>query len=300
MFYGMFRMWPKHVESFFTKLTEGANIRDLFKRNKEAGVGRGFCEPICILACLILYCAGRDCHVISLVMNISTSCAIRNVAEARDIVCNRRHLFVPDGISAFDTVEKRSKLAEGFNRLTFGAARGIKTMQNCIGAFDGMLLEVDRQIVVPNDRGMRNHKTTKSAVNVQACVDARRRFTMFHVDSSGSTNDALAFSLSPLGRWLQESRPDLGDFWFIGDGGYALDDHVMIPYRQYSCHAGVTADQARGFNIKASSLRSPVECAFGIFKDKWRVFRTPLHFGYFTYCILVHSKQLQLTLVGGI
>ncbi|GBG16328.1 Hypothetical Protein FCC1311_118032, partial [Hondaea fermentalgiana] len=91
---------------------------------------------------------------------------------------------------------------------------------------------------------MCNHKTSKFAVNVQACVDARRRFTMIHVYSSGGTND--------------ESRPDLGDFWFIGDGGYALDDHVMIPYRQYRRHAGVTADQARGFNIKASSLRSAV------------------------------------------
>jgi DDE superfamily endonuclease len=60
---------------------------------------------------------------------------------------------------------------------------------------------------------------------------------------------------------------DISRYHIIGDGGFALKQWLLVPYKQIS--AGLTRSQLK-FNRKLSATRSIVERAFGDLKARFR------------------------------
>ena len=103
------------------------------------------------------------------------------------------------------------------------------------------------------------------------------------------------------GRVLKDARskgfPTLPGKYFLGDAGYANDVDILAPYRGVRYHlreisaAGLEASSPEElFNYRHSSLRNAVERVFGVFKRRWRLFKTQHEF----------SVQTQVKLVYGL
>lgn len=75
----------------------------------------------------------------------------------------------------------------------------------------------------------------------------------------------------PSPRSIVENGPQL-PFVLVGDEAFALTSFMMRPYPR----ANNLNLQKKVFNYRLSRARRIVECAFGIFTARWRIFRRPL------------------------
>ncbi|KAH9121548.1 hypothetical protein AeMF1_006791 [Aphanomyces euteiches] len=104
---------------------------------------------------------------------------------------------------------------------------------------------------------------------MQGVVDAKLRFRSYSL-RSGSQNDKSVFNNSWFGKECHRFVPRGG--CFLGDAGYKLYSHIITPYPinlempDYKSH----------FNLIHSRTRMVVEQAFGLWKNTFRVFKTPL------------------------
>ncbi|XP_071641956.1 putative nuclease HARBI1 [Temnothorax longispinosus] len=121
---------------------------------------------------------------------------------------------------------------------------------NCIGAIDGRHMA----IVAPPHSGSTyfNYKGTHSIV-LLAIADANYCFTAVDIGAEGR-------------------RSDGGIFAEMGDEAFALTSFMMRPYPR----ANDLNLRQKVFNYRLSRARRIVECAFGIFTARWRIFRRPL------------------------
>lgn len=87
---------------------------------------------------------------------------------------------------------------------------------------------------------------------------------------SGSQNDQSVFNNSSFGQTCQKLMPK--GTYLLADAGYKLLPHVMTPYKIYY---GMPKDEAR-FNYYHSKMRIVAECALGLFKGRFRLFKNPL------------------------
>lgn len=61
-------------------------------------------------------------------------------------------------------------------------------------------------------------------------------------------------------------------FTFIGDEAFSLSEAVMRPYT-----GTLLPHKKRIFNYRLCRARRYVECSFGIFTNKWRIFHRPIN-----------------------
>ncbi|NP_001090585.2 uncharacterized protein LOC100036828 [Xenopus laevis] len=147
---------------------------------------------------------------------------------------------------------------------------------NCLGAMGGKRI----QIKMPFKSGSEKY----SSVVLLAVVDANYCFSIIDVGAYGSTGDASAFWSSAMGHQLSEGalhlplpKPLPGTaapsmpYVFVGDEAFGLTENIMRPY------PGSQMDiQKRLFNYRLLRARRMVECAFGIFSNKWRIFHNAI------------------------
>ena len=105
------------------------------------------------------------------------------------------------------------------------------------------------------------------SINVQAVCDARRCFTNVVARWPGSTHDSRIFDNSILRDELERGKHD---GLLLGDAGYALRRYLLVPLA-----APVTSSE-KLYNSSHIKTRARIEQAFGILKQRFRVFRTPL------------------------
>ena len=112
---------------------------------------------------------------------------------------------------------------------------------------------------------------------------------------SGSQNDKSVFNNSSFGRNCRDLIPT-GTF-FLADAGYKLMPHILTPFRIYY---GMPRDEAR-FNYLHSKMRIVVECALGLFKGRFRLFKGPLRHHsprkmarLISACIVLHNWLIDL------
>ena len=105
------------------------------------------------------------------------------------------------------------------------------------------------------------------SINVQAVCDARRCFTNVVARWPGSTHDSRIFDNSLLKDELERGKYD---GLLLGDAVYVLRRYLLVPIT-----APVTPSEKR-YNASHIKTRVRIEQAFGILKQRFRVFRTPL------------------------
>lgn len=174
------------------------------------------------------------------------------------------------------TKELIEQIAEDFDTNT--------NFPNCMGALDGKHIRIRK----PAHSGSLffNYKSYNSIV-LLALVDSKYRFVYVDVGSYGKECDSTIFHNSKLNELLLQNRlpipapkplPGLQNsvpYVFIGDEGLPLLNNLIRPYP--GKHLSV---EQRVFNYRLSRARRYVECAFGIFANKWRIFHRPLNVQY--------------------
>lgn len=184
---------------------------------------------------------------------ISTTSVHRYLDEVTSLIDSYRDTVIrwPDNERAW------SEVATGF--------KAIAGVPNVVGAIDGSLIDIKR---ITNYQGFYSRKMTV-AVNVQGVVDHKKRFIDIHV-GPGSYSDKKLFKHSTFGQTIHSHIPQ--GTYFLADGGYTLLPHVMTPYRYKD---NMPHDQAH-YNFHHSRTRMKVECAFGLWKEKFRIFKASL------------------------
>ncbi|RHY02429.1 hypothetical protein DYB36_008482 [Aphanomyces astaci] len=136
---------------------------------------------------------------------------------------------------------------------------------NVFGAIDGCLVMVKR---------FRQHegwycRKGFPAFNLMALVDDKKRF-MAYALRPGSQNDRMLFRHSVFGKAL--CVPTGG--FIVADAGYTLLPHVLTPYPIVSN----MGEAESHYNLIHSRTRIIVEQCFGLWKNKFRLFKKPLEF----------------------
>lgn len=168
------------------------------------------------------------------------------------------------------------KIADGFNtRWQF---------PNCIGAIDGK--HIVMQAVPGAGSQYYNYKGTQSIV-LMAMVDANYRFTYVDVSCNGRVSDGGVLRDSTLGTAMfgdsdtnmlnvprprpLPGRPYPVPFVVVADDAFPLRRNLMKPYPLRNL-----SGEQQVFNYHLSRARRVVEDVFGIFANRFRVFRSPI------------------------
>ena len=143
-----------------------------------------------------------------------------------------------------------------------------------IGAIDGCQFEI--KAPRENKECYFNRKQCYS-VNMRAIADSSLKFLDISVGFPGSLHDARVFSLSPIyniavdrelmnGPSRQINGISVGPLLAV-DSAYPLSSMAL---KQFSTRRRLTGTQARS-NKQFCSLRSVIERAFGLLKNRWRL-----------------------------
>ena len=85
----------------------------------------------------------------------------------------------------------------------------------------------------------------------------------------------MAFQFWRLNDELKKlNRP----YYVVGDSAYTLSLTVMTPFTKRDLQNPHTVAERDNYNFFLSQLRIRIEMAIGILVNKWRVFKTPIHF----------------------
>ncbi|CAK1584748.1 unnamed protein product [Parnassius mnemosyne] len=185
-------------------------------------------------------------------------------------VCLALNQVLKEEIKIPSTAEEWLDIENGFAR----------KYPRAIGSIDGKHITLE----CPSNSGSEyyNYKKTFSIV-LLALVDSSYNFIFADIGSQGRISDGGVFRNSLL--WqkictnalnIPEPNPLPGSnvdvpYVFLGDGAFALTDHVMKPYpgnHEYG-------SPKRIFNQALSRARVVVENTFGILVTKFRVFKKP-------------------------
>ena len=74
----------------------------------------------------------------------------------------------------------------------------------------------------------------------------------------------------------------------LADGGFGLQHYIMTPFTERSC----STPARRIYNLRLSSARRTVECAFGLLVKRYRVFNRPLEHTQATCSKIIHAAIL--------
>ena len=143
----------------------------------------------------------------------------------------------------------------------------------CVGAVDGILIWV----LQPSPACCKESKCDaakffcgrkhKFGLNCQAVADCRGRFLDMSIRYPASTSDCLAFESSELFGRLQNGLLAEG-LCLFGDNAYLNSPFLATPY------PNVSNGYKDAYNFFHSQLRIRVECAFGMFVQRWGVLRS--------------------------
>jgi hypothetical protein len=147
-------------------------------------------------------------------------------------------------------------------------------MKGCVGAIDGIIIKTRRPSHKEDSQPRRFFCSRKQCygLNAQATCDAIRKFTDVDISFPSSTGDSLAHRSSDLGMKLEQGLlPDWA--WLNGDSAYCNSKYMMTPVSGTAANMGIWADS---YNYQQSSIRMPIECAFGMLVRRWGVLWRPL------------------------
>ena len=160
---------------------------------------------------------------------------------------------------------KQKQIAKSFEKKSGAGFRC------CAGAIDGILIWIHK----PSkkccteagcaDGNFYCGRKGKYGLNCQAVCDLRGRFLDMSILYPGSTSDCLAFEGMSLYHRLENSLLAKG-LCLFGDNAYLNSVYMATPYKSAS---GSRDD----YNFFHSQLRIRIECAFGMFTQRWGILR---------------------------
>jgi hypothetical protein len=159
----------------------------------------------------------------------------------------------------------QKKIAKGFHEKS-GAGFAC-----CAGAIDGILIWIHKPMIkCCEEAGCADGKfycgrKGKFGLNCQAVCDLRGRFLDMSILYPGSTSDCLAFEGMALYHRLENGLLEKG-LCLFGDNAYLNSGYMATPYT-----SAIGSKDA--YNFFHSQLRIRIECAFGMFTQRWGILR---------------------------
>ena len=121
------------------------------------------------------------------------------------------------------------------------------------------------------------------STSLLAIADSNYCFVYVNIGSYGKDSDSSIYQNStfsqalmrgqlniPTSQPLSNTTPAL-PYVLVGDEGFGLSKHLLRPY-----NGKHLPPKKRIFNYRLTLARRYVECTFGIFSNKWRIFHRPI------------------------
>ena len=159
--------------------------------------------------------------------------------------------LVPKVVHFPTTTSDWNKIEEGFYRK--------QGFPGVVGAIDGSLIEIERPKIFDGFYCRKGF----TALNVQAIVDADKKFLSFDI-RPGSWSDKKTYSASFAGKKICKILPT--GCHLLGDAGYTLSPFLLTPFTD-----PFLSKKQKKYNFLHSSSRMSVECAFGLWKGRFRI-----------------------------
>lgn len=224
----------------------------------------------CILAATIRWLAGGSPWDVAFMFKLS----IKTFHDYKWRVVNALNFILKDNIN-FPVTEVGLKcLAQGFADRNDNICDVVAAVDCCILEMHTPESKKFKDKTKQTNISSRFCRKGHFATTVLAFVDAHMRFLSISITCGASSHDSTHFSASSLGHHLTrpETNGGISPKWIIAaDDAFKSLPHCMTPYqKQY------LTNEQKNFNYCLSSLRSSVECAFGLWKGKWGVLWRPL------------------------
>ncbi|KAJ8910048.1 hypothetical protein NQ315_000450, partial [Exocentrus adspersus] len=116
-----------------------------------------------------------------------------------------------------------------------------------------------------NSESYINRKNFHS-IQLQVVCDETRQFTYCYVGQPGSVHDQRVLRISTLQTKLNNKTGFSEDTHLIADAAYALQDHLMVPYKD---NGHLTREQ-KNYNYCLSATRTIIERSIGLLKCRFR------------------------------
>lgn len=200
------------------------------------------------------------------IFKVSTSAIrliIKEVSESIVYVLGNEFIKTPKSSNEW------LQLASEFNRINLG---------HCVGLVDGKHFRIKK----PSNAGSRyyNFKSFHSII-LLAIVDANYNFIFIDVGKEGSMHDSQVYDLCVFKKQLdnnalrfhKHATYDNLPLYLIGDGGFRLSNHFMVPYKANQ----INTAKDRKFNQRISSVRRLFENVFGILVSRFRLFKRTIN-----------------------
>jgi len=153
-------------------------------------------------------------------------------------------------------------------------------MPNCFGALDGK--HIFLQCPLNSGSLYYNYKKQFSIV-LMAISDHLYRFSLVDIGAYGGNSDGGIFESSNIGKnlnnklnlptahvYLPGSSISMPGF-FVADAAFPLSTRIMKPYSGKNL-----TEKQKIYNYRHSRGRNTIEAAFGIYANRFRVFRTAI------------------------
>ena len=102
------------------------------------------------------------------------------------------------------------------------------------------------------------------SINVQAICDSDLKFIDIVAKWPGCTHDAFIWRQSEINRRIASGDIPTVKGWFLGDSGYPLRPNLRTPI------ISTISPGERCYNRAFLKSRKSIECAFGVWKSRWR------------------------------
>ena len=248
------------------------------------------------IVAFLLWCGNERCQHIGSRLGIGASSITPIVREVSRLICEHydNEIQLPNTTNELNTVIK------GFER--------VSGLPLCVGAIDGSHIQWP---TCPKSKKFeyRCYKGYSSVVLFGVC-DSSRKFTYADVGLPGVLSDSSIYERSRLRtlinrkQWPPAHCPSLqiGNVsvkpYLIGDCAFSLEEHMM---KTMTVVQQRNRQEFRLWEHHASQARKPIECSFGILKNRFMRLKDGIYFHHeddmayaITSCIILHNISIDI------
>jgi hypothetical protein len=265
MSYDSFCVLHNKLEQGILDALDKRKIKGARQHDRAPPIPNGPISTSVRLASALRYFAGGSPYDISVKYGISYTSMMDSVWVVVDAVNAHEEFYIVYP----ESHEKQKQIAQEF------CSASQANFDICVGTIDGILIWTSKptkqdchEVGIGQKKFLCGRKN-KFGLNCQAVSDCRGRFLDISILYGGATSDCLAFEKSSLYGKLQEGILCTG-YCLFGDNAYLNSKFMATPY------ANVSQGPQDDYNFFHSQLRIRVECAFGMFTERWSILRSAI------------------------
>lgn len=256
----LFRMDVASLEALHDRLGKYLTTHAPTEGERSCGHSTTSMQRLCVALRYLAGGAHQD------IRRVFAPISVQGIYNSVDLVVGAvNHEFGQDWTFPWGDRTKLEELEKGFRALSPG---GSQCWLGQVGAVDGMDIS---QGCPPTDDAGRYYVSRKGGymLLLLAIADADRRILWWDVSRAPTTHDKTAFMLTRLGAMLSAGQL-LHPFFVSGDAAFRMSSPSLM------CPVPAGWAQWDSYNYVQSSLRMPIECAFGILYKRWGLLWRPM------------------------